>query len=194
MHSELQGNNYFLLPSSVTLPAGPSLETFHGDTGAWPSMREWEGESVRLKEYDVYNTNRNSRLIQWEHKVWRVLGRLRLPWGAGMFLCRAWYASCEVTWYDMHDAVFNQAGCGHLGMAGTRRPFSSMKWPPALSTQRWWRDIRACLAVVGVSFPSWLSAFFSGENSSSLSTSYTTNVLLDTDNITSADRPTQQGS
>lgn len=68
-------------------------------------------------------------------------------------------------------------GSSHLGMAGTRLPFSSIKWPPALRTQRWWRDMRACLAVVGVSFPSWLSAFFSGENSSSRNTSYTTNVL-----------------
>ena len=65
----------------------------------------------------------------------------------------------------------------HLGMAGTRVPFSSMKCPPALSTQRWCSDMRACRAVVGVSFPSWLSAFFSGENSSSLSTSNTTNFL-----------------
>lgn len=30
MHSELQGDNYFLLPSAVTLPAAPSLETLHG--------------------------------------------------------------------------------------------------------------------------------------------------------------------
>lgn len=81
--------------------------------------------------------------------------------------------------------------CGHLGMAGTRLPFSSMKCPPALSTQRWWRDIRACRAVVGVSFPSWVSAFFSGENSSSRSTSYTTNVLLETQSIPSAHRQTE---
>lgn len=95
---------------------------------------------------------------------------------------------CLVKWHDMHGAVFHQAGRGHLGMAGIRRPFSSMKWPPALSNQRWWTDMRACLAVVGVSFPSWLSAFFSGENSSSRSTSYTTNVLLDTQRSASAHR------
>lgn len=78
-------------------------------------------------------------------------------------------------------------------MAGTRLPFSSMKWPPALSTQRWWRDMRACLAVVGVSFPSWLSAFFSGENSSSRSTSYTTKVLLDTQQHISTKTNTPMG-
>jgi len=65
----------------------------------------------------------------------------------------------------------------YRGIAGRREPFSSMKWPPALRTQQWWRDIKACLAVVGLSFPFWLSAFFSGENSSSRNTSYTTNFL-----------------
>jgi len=65
----------------------------------------------------------------------------------------------------------------HRGMAGMRVPFSSTKCPPALRTQQWCRDIRACRAVVGLSLPFWLSAFFRGENSSSRSTSYTTNFL-----------------
>lgn len=60
-------------------------------------------------------------------------------------------------------------------------PFSSTKCPPALRTQRWCRDMRACRAVVGLSLPFWLSAFFRGENSSSRSTSYTTNFLGDTE-------------
>lgn len=58
-----------------------------------------------------------------------------------------------------------------------RVPFSSTKCPPALRTQQWCRDIKACRAVVGLSLPFWLSAFFRGENSSSRSTSYTTNFL-----------------
>lgn len=58
-----------------------------------------------------------------------------------------------------------------------RLPFSSTKCPPALRTQQWCRDIKACRAVVGLSLPFWLSAFFRGENSSSRSTSYTTNFL-----------------
>lgn len=65
----------------------------------------------------------------------------------------------------------------HRGMAGMRVPFSSTKCPPALRTQQWCRDIKACRAVVGLSLPFWLSAFFRGENSSSRSTSYTTNFL-----------------
>lgn len=70
-----------------------------------------------------------------------------------------------------------RAGTSHQGMAGRRVPFSSTKWPPELRTQRWCSDIRACRAVVGLSLPFWLSAFFNGENSSSRSTSYTTNFL-----------------
>lgn len=65
----------------------------------------------------------------------------------------------------------------HRGMAGMRVPFSSTKCPPALRTQQWCRDIKACRAVVGLSLPFWLSAFFRGENSSSRRTSYTTNFL-----------------
>lgn len=59
------------------------------------------------------------------------------------------------------DAVTTERGAGrrragaqaHRGMAGRRQPFSSMKWPPALSTQQWCRDMSACRAVVGLSLP-----------------------------------------
>lgn len=90
--------------------------------------------------------------------------------------------NCLLSWeFSMHSHCLSVCvcvrECSHLGIAGTRVPFSSVKCPPALSTHRWWRDMRAWRAVVGLSFPSWLSAFFSGENSSSLSTSYTTNFL-----------------
>lgn len=59
MHSVLQGdNNYFLLPSSVTLPAAPSLETLHGTHRSKTKHERGGSESVRLKEYDVYNTKK----------------------------------------------------------------------------------------------------------------------------------------
>lgn len=64
MHSVLQGNNYFLLPSSVTLPAAPSLETLHG-THRSKTKHEREGsECVTLKENDVSNTNNNKKESQ----------------------------------------------------------------------------------------------------------------------------------
>lgn len=154
----LQVDNYFLLPSSVTLPAAPSLETLHGThrSKTKHERRGCESEAKRIwcvkKKKDKQTKKGGNDQVHAKHDV-----------------CVLW-----------RDAVSVQADCAHLGMAGTRLPFSSMKWPPALSTQRWWRDMRACLAVVGVSFPSWLSAFFSGENSSSRSTSYTTKVLMDT--------------
>lgn len=42
-------NNYFLLPSSVTLPAGPSLETLHGTHGSKTKHERRGSESVRQK-------------------------------------------------------------------------------------------------------------------------------------------------
>ena len=177
MHSVLQGDNYFLLPSSVTLPVGPSLETLHGTHRCRTKHERRGSESVRLKEYDVSRITHTKKAKCIKNKVWQVFGRWGGPQGTwNLFLVS--HCVCEGTWH-LWWRVLAMAGYGHLGMAGTRVPFSSMKWPPALSTQRWWREMRACLAVVGVSFPSWLSAFFSGENSSSRSTSYTANVLLE---------------
>lgn len=181
----LQGDNYFLLPSSVTLPAAPSLETLHGTHRSKTKHERRGSESVRQKKriLCVKKTKKTKKgnTCSFVNRVRGVLGRWKRPWGTHVCVhTKHDVCGCLVKWCDVHDAVFN-----HLGMAGTRLPFSSMKCPPALSTQRWWRDVRACLAVVGVSFPSWLSAFFSGENSSSRSTSYTTNVLMDTEGSTS---------
>lgn len=47
-----------------------------------------------------------------------------------------------------------ESGGAYRGMAGRWEPFSSTKRPPARSTQQWWRDSRACRAVVGLSLPS----------------------------------------
>lgn len=60
MHSVLQRDNYFLLPSSVTLPAAPSLETLHGTHRSKTKHERRGSESVKLKEYDVYKTNKKS--------------------------------------------------------------------------------------------------------------------------------------
>lgn len=50
----LQGdNNYFLLPSSVSLSAAPSLETLYGTHRSKTKHERKGSESVRQKEYDV---------------------------------------------------------------------------------------------------------------------------------------------
>ncbi len=64
----------------------------------------------------------------------------------------------------------------YLGICGIAVPSSWTKLPPALITARWWSEKRACLDVVGVSLAA-PSAFFSGENSSSRSTSHTAKSL-----------------
>lgn len=145
----------------MTLSAAPSLETLHGTHGTETEHERRGGQSVRHND----TCTKKTKQVSLEGMVRRasahpkhVLQEVRLG------CVRAPNAS---------------RGCNHLGMAGTRLPFSSIKWPPALRTQRWWRDMRACLAVVGVSFPFCVSAFFNGENSSSRNTSYTTNILMD---------------
>lgn len=63
----------------------------------------------------------------------------------------------EVERYHSVESSLKCLGCRAMptyrGIAGMRVPFSSTKWPPALRTQQWCRDIRACRAVVGLSFP-----------------------------------------
>ena len=61
-------------------------------------------------------------------------------------------------------------------MSGITVPSSRTNFPPAFKMNLWWRLNSACLDVVGVSLAA-PSAFLSGENSSSLSTSHTAKSL-----------------
>lgn len=67
MHSGQQGNSYFLLPSSVTLPAAPSLETLYGTRRCnTEHERRGRGERVKLKTTRCLNTQNTSRPV---HRV-----------------------------------------------------------------------------------------------------------------------------
>ena len=75
--------------------------------------------------------------------------------------------------------IWQSYGPKYLGMSATMEPSCRMNWAPALLAQRWCRLSRSCREVVGVSLGA-PSAFFSGENSSSRSTSHTAKSLYKT--------------
>lgn len=89
MHSVLQGDNYFLLPSSVTLPAAPSLETLHGTHRSKTKHERRGSESVRLKENDVSNSNKKKKPM---HKV--CTQSVEIAWKVGMGTRNPFVFSC----------------------------------------------------------------------------------------------------
>lgn len=61
----LQGdNNYFLLPSSVTLSAAPSLETLHGTHGSKTKHERTTRQSMSPKDTHVQITNTHSQVCR----------------------------------------------------------------------------------------------------------------------------------
>lgn len=104
MHSELQGDNYFLLPSSVTLPAAPSLETLHGTHRSKTKherMAKWECEAKRIWCLSYKWNKPKKKKTDNAYSVYTKCGECRK---VGVTMrnpgCFCVYVKCgEVTWH-----------------------------------------------------------------------------------------------
>lgn len=69
MHSVLQRDNYILLPSSVTLPAAPSLETLHRTHRSKTKHEKRGSESEAKMKSCVQHKHKKSQCIQFVNSV-----------------------------------------------------------------------------------------------------------------------------